>query len=52
MGIQEKPRKERSQRKGKHHVPLPKFMKGLGPSLHIVQIASNEEMNAISIKIT
>ena len=34
------------------HLLVPKFMKGLGPSLHIVQIASYEEMNSITRKIT
>ena len=33
-------------------LPVPKFMKGLSPSLHVVQIASYEEMNTIIRKIT
>ena len=33
-------------------LPIPKFIKGLGPSLNIVQIAYYEEMNQIARKIT
>ena len=33
-------------------LPVLKFIKGLGPSLHIVQIASYEKMNSITRKIT
>ena len=33
-------------------LPVPKFIKGLNPSLHIVQTASYEEMNPIARKIT
>ena len=33
-------------------LPVPKFIKGLGPNLHVVQIASYEEMHPITRKIT
>ena len=33
-------------------LPVPKFIKGLGPNLHIVQIASYEEMHPITRNIT